>query len=234
MIITDYHIDLYSRCPKRSQFQWTSVPQEVNELAFFRYVVQKVIVWNTKFKEPPTWKQVFRWAADQINSIIVGSVKKENFTQSQKLLSQLNDWYHNIFLPAGGTIGIPNVPLFLNLANSRLELKVDLLSWDPQPTLVQFEYRKAPTSTRILFEKPSIYAKLWLLNQLLSVKTNHCRIIYILPESVQVRDKELSDEQLRRGALSTDFILKGIQSQIFYPSITEQCNYCPYRTKCYF
>ena len=230
-IITDYHIDLYSRCPRRCFFEWEKPQKDPENL--LRRVIQKCYSFLTKNGYFPPWKRVFNWASDEITAIIT-SRPDSYYDEYKGLLAQLQYWYYDHFSQEPEAVGIPNVPLKLDLTKGQLSLTADLLIWNPEPTLVQIVQTHRPTSERILFEKPSIYAKLWLLRETLSVKTNRCRIIYTFPQSVRVKDKILTDDQLRRGASSTDLILKGIQSDTFYPSITEQCDNCPHKYKCRF
>jgi hypothetical protein len=244
-IISPYHISLYSKCPKKTQFAWhdenkdkinqPTVVEDVIKKTYYYYYVKEII---------PTWRNIMTWTQNKVASTVDDITTQESYKKVKSYLQVLSDWYDKFFLGNYCYPGFINVPIHIGLGHHlTLQSSMDILAIGNNIKLMEFEkvaYEDSINSAanigsysqRKLFNNFEIQIKAWVFSKIITTKQCEYSRILIGANTIKIIDLFFSNESLNNIEKIIKQITRGINDNVFYPSFSEQCLSCPFISKC--
>lgn len=235
MQLTLDDIQAYSQCPRQYAFRKNAgLGMQSSK---YRYIIREIIkqcyINRTQHNYDPQWETI----KTRINKFYFENIdvsRKEIFEpvyrESIATMGTLHYWYYKIFNEDVRT-GIVNVPVSLPVSNSILTTIIDVVLLDKQygPVPIVFDNDKIipnQLSTNIKFK--SLF---FMLSKELQVPVTVCEYGIITEQTVKYQ-KVFNKSAIDTIEKYVNFIVRGIENKIFYPSVNEQCNHCSFQQIC--
>ncbi len=227
-------IKTYSKCPR--QYFYDKNAPSIRYKDQYRSVIQTVIkqsyINRSQHNYDPQWETI----KTRINKSYFENVdvsKKEVFEpiyrKSVATMQTMHYWYHKIFMEDLRP-GIVNVPLTVDISNSVINLTVD--------TLLDNKYEVVP----LIFNDNNL-TPIQLANNIEFKTIMYCiyKAIGVYPKVIEyaiiTQDSVKYQKVFNKTPIDTiekyvNFIVRGIEHKVFYPSVNEQCENCRFKDIC--
>ena len=235
--ISPYNIVTYMKCPKRSLYSKHFVHSPRPYYLLIRKIIQSVYVRFAKSGIVPTWKAVRSIATRSLEAALPNLVNKP--VKVENLLVNVYRWYKTHLLGSHCFPGLVNLPLLLELGHSvTLVDSIPIVIFSENIELVDF--KEVPDKNKYRgyqnfkvkgdFEAQLRTWAFWKCSNILPTKYSRVIIgttgIKIVTVNVDRKMLENTIEPI------TKHVVNGIQQGIYYRSISEQCNSCPFLQQC--
>jgi len=221
-LIKTHHIDIYSRCPKRSFYSWNSALVEDPNVRVIGNVIKTAYAYYARKNVLASWKSIIGWTEKFI-------AEEQN---TKDCLLKLSTWYGDYYLDKHLGPGLINLPIKIPLdQHTSFQDQVDLIIFGKQLTLADFS-GASPRKTR-LYNDIRMHTHIWSVMQVQGKPEKYIRF-HVRPKSILPIEITLSPQLISKSAQVVSQICDNIRKGIFYPSVSEQCQHCPFEIKCSF
>lgn len=227
-------IRIYSKCP-RQYFYGKSVPftrTEDRYRSIIKTVIRQSYINRSQHNYDPQWETI----KTRINKLYFENVdvsRKEIFDpiyrQSVATMATMHYWYHKIFLNDMRS-GIVNIPMNVDISNSSINFSMDILldnKYEAVPLLFN-DYNLVPVELSNDIEFKSL---LYLFYKATDLYPKVVEYGIITQDSVKYQ-KVFSKTPIDTIEKYVNFIVRGMENKIFYPSVNEQCSSCRFKDIC--
>lgn len=236
--ITPRNIVTYSKCPKKAAFSWHQPEETSTEFQVISDIIKTAYLYYERQGKPPAWRNFMSWTQRKVFN---NTVKHDrlSYKEGKSYLSQLSNFYEDIFLNNYCVPGLINVPISVGLGQHIvLEDTIDILSFEKK--LIVFDFKeiekvkaKSYTSNR-LYNDLLIHVRSWILWKVSGALVDEYVRILIGPQSVGFAKVSITEASLLKIEGIVRQITRGMKDGIYYPSFSEQCGSCPFKAKCRF
>jgi CRISPR/Cas system-associated exonuclease Cas4 (RecB family) len=238
--VTPRHIESYTKCPKRTWFNWSNIPELSLNLSAVTAVIKQVHLYQSRKNTIMPWRHVFSLLERELNKQLkryTDPVYKYKLTTA--LLSQLYTWYHDHYLEKYFDDGISNFPVRLTLApNLWFHDEVDLITVGSKVRL--FDFVEASQQDTYASYTPSrvynsffVQARLWGFWKFTETQpTEYVRLV-LGSQALKMIRISIRESMLKRTEEVLRYVIRGMKDKIWYPSFSEQCNTCPFTQRCH-
>ena len=234
--VTPKHIVLYSKCPKRCQLSWESKRAPSLLFKITKEIINLSYLYFAKREEPIPWKLVLSQTQSRYTKSL-GKLDEKEYQRAKGLIGRISDWYSKYYLGPFCDPGITNVPIALSLGNNYYykdyipllitgkELRIiDYLSVDDKQNVELYNGPK-------LYNDLLVHTRIWGFRKAAEIIPSEY-IRYVIGEKITAPKINVLEESINKTDKVIRQILSGIKDGVFYPSISDQCNLCPYKSRC--
>lgn len=252
-IVEARDLSLYSRCPRRvgyvqsmdeakkEQYWKTDQPQ----LDLFRRIVKGAHTRVLKSTLTSPWREVTNqvdgWLFSDMpsradpNYDAITDIKLKTSLRLIRKLQQV--WYQPIFSEEYHLLGLADVPLSTKLGEGYLYGMAELILYNSEE-LVLCTFKEQNGFRHLLYNDMEMRVQSLLLHEVLGRIPTRLRV-YSWPrdtENISVEDIWIHEPQryLSSTQGTVAHLLEGMRKGIYYPSVSEQCNTCPFSSICSF
>jgi hypothetical protein len=240
--ITPADIALYGNCPvKQKNRKGKDSVRQDEDIGFkiVRQVVLKAYSMLLHQHKVPSWKWVRSYIDISYRKICDIESPHDVFKSAEGIFLALHRWYHSMFLDELHFEGVPNVPISLPLGKGyRFTDNIDLVGLDTDKgiTLVDLVPFDEIQKGR-MYNDLTVHARVWGFEHdtQLSV-SRYCRVI-VHPRRSSLRtvwfDKNPMLKRKEQIKSYINYLMMGIINEMYYPSLSVQCDTCPYVVQCH-
>lgn len=228
-------IKIYSKCPRQySYLRQVEIPTKTSSYrTIIKQIIKQCYINRTQHNYDPQWETI----KTRINKFYfehTDVTKKEIFEpvyrESIATMATLHYWYYKIFME-DPRHGIVNVPIETEISNSTVNIIIDIVLLDKKygPVPVLFDdnkYLAFDLSRDITFK-----SMFFMLSRELQTSSVVAEYAIITENSVKYQ-KVFNKTPIDTIEKYVNFIVRGIENKVFYPSVNEQCNHCSFREIC--
>ena len=231
-------IQNYSICPRQLGYKLINGDNGNSSLSPIRKIVKEIIkqayINRAQHSYTPQWETI----KARVNKACFEDIDINNkaqfkiiYEQSITILNILSGWYHKIFLSTKHE-GITNVPLSVVINRTTISYQADLVLYDSDYGIIPVLFNDNDILPTMLYNNIKYKSILWLLYKELDVISKLSQYIFIGPNSLQVHNIYNKEDSIKRTGRYLEYIVTGIEKQIFYPCISSECNTCLYKDIC--
>lgn len=233
-IIYPHNLITYSKCPKRALFSWDSDPPRLPpEFDILANVIRSAYLLFSRFNKPSTWKNIPVW----LDKYLLQNIGLDDYEKTKNLLARLHGWFFNYYLGDYCFPGLINVPVRIDLDQYlSYHDSIDIVGISERIHIFDFKVipHKYPTGVMEIYNDFTSHVKTWGFHTAMKLKPDMYTRIYLRPNSIKHTSLLINDKFLSNASKTIEHMYRGISQGIFYPSRSEQCNYCPFFDKCTF
>jgi hypothetical protein len=205
--------------------------QEAVEVQLVGDVVKSAYLFSERTGRSPGWRRIVRWTERAMRD----SLADERYKEFKNILTRLHDWYFRVYEAGDESSGMINIPLSVPLGlHYTYYDQLDILGIGNKIELfdiVGADFCR-PRKGQKVFNEISIHARIWGVREALKICPDVYTRIIISPKSVRARSLQVSQDSLERTGRYIKYLLTGMINNIAYPSVSEQCDSCPFLTGC--
>jgi CRISPR/Cas system-associated exonuclease Cas4 (RecB family) len=225
-------IQLYSSCPRKFGFV-QSVPPTKQEDNIFKTIIKQCYINRSQHGYDPQWETI----KTRVNRHYFADVDikdKEAFStaykQSLATITVLHYWYHKTFM-SDNRHGIVNIPLGVQVSNSTIVASVDIILLDQKYGPVPLIFSDNYPSLLTLHNDIKFKTLLWLIWKETTYESKKTEFAITTSESIKYTSiyNKSSMDTIEKYV---NFIVRGIENKVYYPSVNTQCNSCEYAKIC--
>lgn len=228
------HIEDYVKCPNFAKYNWVNDSETRND---FYKPIRNILLSCYRDMSNLEKKVVWKTVRNRVHSELAGLLNTRTLEQYQKdavhVIQSLRTWYLNYYR-SGPELALHDLALQELVPGVGVSIKatVDALLLEPgNITLVEVTNRFS--SGEEAYNSIGLRAKVWLLSKQ-RVMVNKMLVINIKGKDLQIYTLKLTEPKdiVYRTERALSLIVGGIKYNVFYPSITDMCNRCPYKPIC--
>lgn len=234
-------IEDYSFCPNFAKYNKDKPSLESVNFIVFKKILMSVYKDIQNLQSPPEWgtirSRVSKEVMDSL-SVFTGDSLGQAYRDTQTILGFVQKWFTELNIAAFPGEGFANLPLEQQLDNTNLSIASNcdaVLLWRDEVTIIDIVERTSTDINLIPFTWNSLRLQgiIWLLHKQGIQATNLVRIVYMPDDILFVRIRiEKQNQLVKRTEQRLKLIAAGISNSIYYPSTTDSCSKCPYRSIC--
>lgn len=234
--ITLDQIQSYSICPRQFGFNIAETIDLPTKNAFrdnVKELIKQSYINRTQHGYSPQWETI----KQRVNKLYFSSIDindKEAFKlaskQSISLLNVMHYWYYKHF-SNDTREALVNIPLQVTVNRTILETNLDLAFLDNKYNVIPALFNDNDILPNMLYNNMKFKTLLWMVYKQIEIIPDVSKYIFITDQTVQVHDifnKTYMDTIDRY----INFIIRGIENKIFYPSVSSHCDSCAFKNKC--
>lgn len=236
--IRPHHIALYAKCPRKAFYTGLDEPKTLSlEASVLKNTIQTGYIHQAKYGEVFHFNWVRKICATQLTRHLKQQMSPDgSHRELENLLSRLSLWYNNIYLNGLSSPGLPNFPIYIPMSDSvSFRDDIDIVITTPDgPILADIvEIKKVDNlSKRILSNDIAMHARVrGFMKATDTVPIAYLRI-GITKLTITHALLPLNEKILDKSRKMINFIIFAMANEVYYPSVSEQCNFCPFVSKC--
>lgn len=223
----------YSKCPNYCKFNWINHPTVDGKTSAIRRIIQSCYRDQANFERKIVWKTVRSRVHTELSPLL-GDLSLEDYHKMAiRVIDSLRGWYLNHYREGPELClyglalkaNVPDLGISLEGSVSALLLEENNIS----AVLIGTEYED-PLST---YRSMELRAIAWLLAQH-GVIINSFLVINIKNDTIKTYRLKVDnpDDYIYKASKAVQLIAGGIKHNILYPSVSDMCNTCAYRSIC--
>jgi CRISPR/Cas system-associated exonuclease Cas4 (RecB family) len=227
-------ISIYSKCPRYYWF-WKTIQRPPIGLRFsvIEEIIKRAYIKRTEYSKKVEWRVILGWIdravfhkADIQNQEQVETLRK----LAESIIEPIQHWYGLYYLKESNDAFV-NVPLEYNLNSHLISAVIPIVKLGDIPAFTFIDERER-TNAQILSDM-ELRIKAWLVLKQFKLSEAMIEHYGIGKESVIGYNKvKIRLEMCDRMDAMIDAIASSIYRKTDYPSITEKCDQCQFRSKC--
>ncbi len=227
----------YSKCPKKYSFDLYNIKQKsINKNdEIIKNLIKEIYINRAQDGYTTQWETV----KSRIDKICFKDINikdktafNDAYNRSKNLLSIMHTWYYKYF-SLDKREGLVNLTLDTQVDKLTISHTYDLIILDPNYKTIPIIFALNNWDYTTLHN--NLYIKLitWMLYKNLGYDSKVLE--YWIPNSNSIEIRKIFNKT-KMDILEKyiNFIVRGIEYDIFYPSVNEQCNTCEYKNICTF
>jgi len=215
---------------------------KASNLTFESMVLQRVIqaahLYLSRKSQVPTWQRIVYWSELYYQKAITDPQvpQPKTYKSAVSLLNVLFNWYHDLFLSSVDDIEpIINVPVYLELGHDIVYRdSIPIVTIGKTVKLIDFRQIDKPRNLGIIdiYNDLAAHVRIWGFEEVTGQMPSHYVRAFILPESIKMVEVKTSKDLLANAAKISKHIITGMKDRVYYPSFSEQCAHCPFKSGC--
>lgn len=236
--ISPRNIASWSRCPKRSQYNWDSKPILSSNEQIIESVIKSAYLEYCRKCRPATWHMIISWTEQYMVKYMIDQDNDyEKYKETKSILTRLVDWYHKDYLGVYSQPGLINIPIIFTIDRElRFRDSIPIITSGNKIRLFDFQSVKAEEaqfySGKRIYNSIEVHARAWGFWKASNIMPNEYIRFVIHPESIKAFQVTFTSDILKKSEKIIKHIIRGIGNDVFYPSFSEQCIQCPNRQYC--
>lgn len=231
-------IDIYSSCPNKIKYGELSLNEKIDtDLSIFKFVVQKTLLYQSKYLKIPKWKNLLDWNNLARNNLL--SNLNEDALNPINILNRLHFWFYKIYKqePFINSLPIINPKLYCSLSdNLFLEDSFDFILVQNNNICIPCDIISVNNIDNLkvgmYYNKASTHLKLMAFEQISQYLPSLYYFLAIGPNSIKLLPIRIYPEKFLRIKNSLKVLINGISNKSYYPSISSQCDTCKFVNIC--
>lgn len=221
-------IKAYSICPRQFGFRENVQTSFRKNKIIEHELIKQCYVNRSQHGYDPQWdtikSRVNKYYFDPVD--IKDKIAFQNAYQSSiKTIGKMHNWYYKIFIQ-DSRHGISNVPLSVEVSQSVITAFADLILIDkkygPVPLLFSTEESIFSLANDIGYK-----TFLWMIMKETGYNCKQTELVFETKYS-----KLWNHSSMDTIEKYVNFIVRGIENKVYYPSVSAECNACEFRPIC--
>lgn len=227
-------LQTYSKCPRQYGYSiGAPKPKDMSTRSIIKDLIKQAYANRSQHGYDPQWETI----KSRVDKLVYENVDISNkeayklaYKRAMNLLSIMHQWYYKLF-SKDDRDGLVNIPLNVLVNKTTITSNIEVAILDKHYQIVPIIFNDQDILPTMLYNNLKFKSLLWLIYKETDI---YPKLTYYY----QVTDSNISKHEIyNKTPLSTienymNFMVRGIENKIFYPSVSEQCNNCEYNSIC--
>lgn len=236
MILTLDQVKRYSKCPRQFSFVESagdifSKPNPETQIA--KTLIKQSYTNRSQHGYDPQWETI----KTRINKHYFSSIDVSNkdifqytYKKSVAMMGVMHYWYYKVFLN-DTRHGVANVPMSVDVSNSTINISIDAILIDNKYGPVPLIFNDDGQEAIELHNDIKFKSMLWMIWKNTGMVPKTVEFATVTTDSVKYQ-RIWNKTPMQTIEKYINFIVRGIENKIFYPSVNSQCNHCAFKQIC--
>lgn len=228
------NLKLVSQCPRKAILSSKLAPIDQSiRLSAITSVISKAYLRAMEFESKAEWRRILNWL-DTILFKDIDIANEEQYIQAKQeaeaCLLFIHSWYKDMYLPEQEIV-YTKIPISYSIGSYEIYSEIPIVKLRETPSILLF--KNNDSSLWSLSHDIGIKGQQFLLSKLLGVDNISTECLLLGDKGGYNKTQIFSDKkELKR----TENILQQLAAlwagKADYPSYSEQCNNCNFKTRC--
>jgi hypothetical protein len=234
--LTLEQIQTYSSCPRQYGYS-IGAPKQPAEDNFIKSSIKTLVKQcyanRSQHGYDPQWDTI-KSRVNKLCFVDTDINDKEAFQfaykRSYNILRVMHHWYYKLF--ANDSVeGLVNIPLNVLVNKTIVQAQLDIALLDKEHKLIPIIFNDNDILPTMLYNNIQFKTLLWLIYKETGVYPELVYYFNITQESIH-KHEVYNKTPVNVIENYVNFIVRGIENKIFYPSVNSQCSSCRFEKQC--
>jgi hypothetical protein len=230
-------IQIYSSCPRQYGYSIGAPKPQAPEDHFIKSSIRTLIKQSYANRSEHGYDPQWDTIKSRVNKLCFKDINindKEAFQfaykRSYNILRVMHHWYYKLFCN-DSVEGLVNVPLNVLVNKTTVNAEIDIALLDSKHKLIPIIFNYNDILPTMLYNNIQFKTLLWMIYKETGVYPKLVYYYVINNESIH-KHEVYNKTPLNVIENYVNFIVRGIENKIFYPSVNTQCDTCSYNKIC--